>query len=133
MCETLSIALYATALHDLMFHSASAPPISVPLPMLVGGVFTSTIRSTVQVSLFNKLTRVDATTRLDYSCVSNLQSMGENLDTSDVLRGFFLLLWVWLRVVLRSDAPQTQSGRNHEAGRPAPLACVFFVLSDCRS
>src|SRR6266478_2148418 len=90
VCETLSIALCAATLHDLMFPSSSS--MSIPLKAFVAGMFTSTVRSTVQVSLFNKLTRADATMRLDYLCLSNLQSMGEDLDTPVVLRRFYLLL-----------------------------------------
>jgi len=88
VCETIFLALYAGTLHDLMFGSGA----SIPLKMFVAAVFTSTVRSTVQVSLFNKLIRADTTTRLDYICLSNLQSMGENLDTSVVLRRFYLQL-----------------------------------------
>src|SRR6266478_4917511 len=91
VCETLSIALYAATLHDLMFPGGSS--VSIPLKMFVGGMFTSIVRTTVQVSLFNKLIRAGAITRLDYLCLSNLQSMGENLDTSVVLHRFYLQLW----------------------------------------
>ena len=51
VCETLFIALFSATLHDLMFNSGSSMP--MPLEMFIGGVFSSTIVVTVQVSLFN--------------------------------------------------------------------------------
>ena len=115
MCETIFIALYAATLHDLMFGGTGAFS-PIPMKMFVGAVFASTVRSIVQVSPFSTLIRADAaTTKLGYLCLSDLQSMGENLDTSVVLRRFYLLLWDQFRVVFPSDAPQF--GRDHTGGR----------------
>ena len=112
ICGTIFIALYAATLHRLM--SGSGAFLSIPLNIFIGGIFSSIIRSTVQVSLFNKSIKANTKTRLDCSCISNLQSMGENLDTSLVLYRFYLQLCVWYHVVLPSE--WSQDCRGHKAG-----------------
>ena len=70
--------------------------------------------------------------RLDYLCISNLQSMGNNLHTSVMLRGFYLLLRNCFRVVFRSDAPW-KFGGDHTVGTRVSLARDLLVLNDCSS
>ena len=114
VCGTIYVALYAATLHDIMFGGTGAFS-SIPMKLFVGAMFTCIIRSIVQVSPFSTLMRADADTRLGYLCLSDLQSMGENLDTSVVLRRFSVFLWDQFRVVFPSDAPQF--GRDHTGGR----------------
>ena len=70
-----------------------------------------------------------ATTKIDHLRLPNLQSMGEDIYTSDVLDRFYLLLWGWSRVLFHYDEPHC--GRVPTVGTEVQLASLFLVLSDC--